>query len=99
MSRDHIIPRRTGARLYLPCGTRNWRWACQHCNNMREHAGDCAAVAIMARGVARDAGLKDRHVLAAWGFIGKPWDRAACLSLVEGRFAARRAALLARAGA
>lgn len=70
MTKDHIIPRRTGATLLLPCGARNYKWACALCNQLREHADDCPAVAMMALRVAREAGIKPRKVLAAWGYIG-----------------------------
>lgn len=70
MTKDHILPRRTGAGLVMLGGVRNWRWACLPCNNLREHAGDCPAVLAMARSVARDARMKVKHVLVAWEWIG-----------------------------
>lgn len=70
LTKDHIVPKRTGAPLRYADGTRNFRWCCLRCNNLREHARDCPAVAIMATQVAREARMKPRQVLAAWGYIG-----------------------------
>lgn len=85
MTRDHIIPRRTGAGYTTYGDTRNWKLSCLPCNNMREHVGDCPAVVFMARGVAREAGMKVRHVLAAWGFIHSKARQAHRLEQLQGR--------------
>lgn len=87
MTRDHIIPRRTGAGYLLHGDVRNWKFACLQCNNYRDHADDCPAVVTLARGVARDARMKTRHVLAAWGFIHSKARQAYRMEQLQGRLA------------
>ena len=63
-TRDHIIPRRTGAGWFLHGSTvKNYRLVCLECNQLRAEAGDCTGLLLIVLRLASETKMHPKRVL------------------------------------
>lgn len=75
LTKDHIIPKFTGASTFLDCRVSNIKMICLECNINRAVAGHCIGALVCAIDVANDTGSTPRKVLVSWKRLVKYYIR------------------------
>ena len=75
---DHILPQVRGGRLFLRCGTRNWRLLCVGCNSFLATCGHCPGAVAAVEAVAADSLIERQAIARRWrmGTIARHADAA-----------------------